>query len=386
MTTLKRKNEAVTEGGAPYNKRARPISDDEDNGKEDAVQKQSVYRGGATTSRANFETGQRQAFPGLDDADDGEELFYGPASDGIEYLRMVRTEARGVPHVLGSIEVASSESDDHRAWYFDGAYVARPILGPQLPSSFRKAENADPERHRRNTSSELSDDDSCDGVDDSDDTEPDVMTSIGRIAQSAYHGRLLTRFRNQTDDLQQTPPEDFVTKAIGLDFPSDFDESHASSHKTRCILRFETPSPVQVALMDPEMVLRVIQVISDQVMKPGKLISSPTSVWIWSLLARLAGFIGTLSTEDVSIVRDLAKCARNWTDGGAIHENRGQKHDLDDGELEAYAEEDGDEDAALDDEGREELALNTRVTLDMMITVVGEIYGQRDLLDSREVW
>ena len=41
--------------------------------------------------------GQRGAFPGLDDENSwaggeegGEELFYGPASDGLEYLRMVR--------------------------------------------------------------------------------------------------------------------------------------------------------------------------------------------------------------------------------------------------------------------------------------------------------
>ena len=33
--------------------------------------------------------GQRGAFPGLDEGED-EQLFYGPASDGLEYLRMVR--------------------------------------------------------------------------------------------------------------------------------------------------------------------------------------------------------------------------------------------------------------------------------------------------------
>lgn len=32
--------------------------------------------------------GMKNAFPGLDD--DGHELFYGPAEDGMEYLRMVR--------------------------------------------------------------------------------------------------------------------------------------------------------------------------------------------------------------------------------------------------------------------------------------------------------
>jgi regulator of vacuolar morphogenesis len=38
--------------------------------------------------RQNFIFGQRNAFPGLDDG--GDELFYGPADDGLEYLRMVR--------------------------------------------------------------------------------------------------------------------------------------------------------------------------------------------------------------------------------------------------------------------------------------------------------
>lgn len=33
--------------------------------------------------------GQRSAFPGLDDHD-SDQLFYGPAEDGLEYLRMVR--------------------------------------------------------------------------------------------------------------------------------------------------------------------------------------------------------------------------------------------------------------------------------------------------------
>ena len=34
--------------------------------------------------------GQRSAFPGLDEVDNDDGLFYGPASDGLEYLRMVR--------------------------------------------------------------------------------------------------------------------------------------------------------------------------------------------------------------------------------------------------------------------------------------------------------
>ena len=44
----------------------------------------------SSQSRIDPTYGQRGAFPGLDDSQVGDGLFYGPASDGFEYLRMVR--------------------------------------------------------------------------------------------------------------------------------------------------------------------------------------------------------------------------------------------------------------------------------------------------------
>ena len=44
----------------------------------------------SSQSRIDPTYGQRGAFPGLDGSHDNEGLFYGPASDGLEYLRMVR--------------------------------------------------------------------------------------------------------------------------------------------------------------------------------------------------------------------------------------------------------------------------------------------------------
>ena len=44
----------------------------------------------SSPSRIDPTYGQRSAFPGLDDSNGDNNLFYGPASDGIEYLRMVR--------------------------------------------------------------------------------------------------------------------------------------------------------------------------------------------------------------------------------------------------------------------------------------------------------
>lgn len=43
---------------------------------------------GREQPRSDPTYGQKGAFPGLDDDED--ELFYGPPSDGLEYLRMVR--------------------------------------------------------------------------------------------------------------------------------------------------------------------------------------------------------------------------------------------------------------------------------------------------------
>ena len=44
----------------------------------------------ASQPRVDPTYGQRGAFPGLDDSNPDDALFYGPASDGLEYLRMVR--------------------------------------------------------------------------------------------------------------------------------------------------------------------------------------------------------------------------------------------------------------------------------------------------------
>ena len=46
-------------------------------------------RHGEATARVDPSTGLRSAFPGLE-ANHDNDLFYGPALDGLDYLRMVR--------------------------------------------------------------------------------------------------------------------------------------------------------------------------------------------------------------------------------------------------------------------------------------------------------
>lgn len=76
----KRKNADPDPGLSIYYKRSR-LSD----GGYD-----SPHGASSVQPRVDPTYGQRGAFPGLDGADDVNDLFYGPASDGLEYLRMVR--------------------------------------------------------------------------------------------------------------------------------------------------------------------------------------------------------------------------------------------------------------------------------------------------------
>ncbi len=76
----KRKQVDVNREDTIYNKRTRLPQ--LDGGEDDSPS--------STQSRLDPTYGQRGAFPGLDDPIGEDDLFYGPANDGLEYLRMVR--------------------------------------------------------------------------------------------------------------------------------------------------------------------------------------------------------------------------------------------------------------------------------------------------------
>ena len=80
MTDSKRKRPEFQDGeDILYNKRSRlnhPVGSDD--------------LPTSSQSRIDPTYGQRGAFPGLENTNDDDGLFYGPASDGLEYIRMVR--------------------------------------------------------------------------------------------------------------------------------------------------------------------------------------------------------------------------------------------------------------------------------------------------------
>ena len=79
MTSKRKYSENKDGKNAVYNKRSR-LNDPNDSDDLPA----------SSQSRIDPTYGQRGAFPGLDGSHADDELFYGPASDGLEYLRMVR--------------------------------------------------------------------------------------------------------------------------------------------------------------------------------------------------------------------------------------------------------------------------------------------------------
>lgn len=81
-TMTKRKDHEPISDNAPYAKRYRSF----DGGVDDDIPRIQP----SVQPRVNPTYGQRGAFPGLDDDPDDEKVFYGPASDGLEYLQMVR--------------------------------------------------------------------------------------------------------------------------------------------------------------------------------------------------------------------------------------------------------------------------------------------------------
>ena len=68
-----------------YQKRARPVSSNHGH--------LIISLAEDSQPRLDPTYGQRGAFPGLDETDEADHLFYGPANDGLEYLRMVRLVA-----------------------------------------------------------------------------------------------------------------------------------------------------------------------------------------------------------------------------------------------------------------------------------------------------
>ncbi|KAI5259580.1 hypothetical protein E4T42_00211 [Aureobasidium subglaciale] len=420
-------------------------SDNDDEADQAPDQRHAVVSKEALKERERPQTdvtyGQVGAFPGLDPRD--KEPFYGPANDGLDYLRMVRSEARGIPHIVsapppkppqpadcddddyeehvddyGGYYEEESEGEHEEGWYEDGAYVApslaAPVIGPVQP---------------------------------------------GMKAQDAFYDAIKARFERLRHNLRASPSIHAVQSLddqhpISLPFGNRMADKEWKHH-----LLHTTPLPAQLASLDSPSILRLLKLVEGQIENCRKTdIPLNIGLWAWSLLAKLDD-VGLLQTREVSVVRDLAKMAI-WVRMMHHKAKHGRSNDPDYEHLDHYPEDnaaqqeegevvDGDQadttqihvpqvepvepavqariqeeitsardengDAAMDLDYSEDQLLdaiaakkrqlqteaevqeekqeqeefpdtNTCVTIDMLVTVASEFYGQKDLLVGRLAW
>ncbi|PYH95551.1 hypothetical protein BO71DRAFT_377256 [Aspergillus ellipticus CBS 707.79] len=441
MSTMpdKRKPSVSMSGSSPYAKRSRPSYADDDDDEQPQPQHKPQSHSHSHSHSHSQQTerprnhpvyGQKSAFPGLDVADDDNELFYGPAEDGLEYLRMVRSEANSLPFLFTAptepvVEKNTStdtittapDKDLREGIIIDGVFFV-----PPPPTS-------NPTTTTTTTATT---------------TSPQQRNQQPSPAQSSYYNLLHHRFLLLRSILKCTPPSDAIA-ALDDSHPISLPRHARNARKEwRRLLLAVDPQTVQLACIDMESVLGVLgtmaRLMSENVRSGDAERVRRIGAWAWGLLAKCRE-VGQLGTEEVGEIRDLGKRAvkilvkmREEEEEEGDGEGEGDEEGGEEGEEEEWVEqeegvgEDGGEGEAvgdtdgLDYEMQEdngeaepasaealeaakarlqakiqdaeehqdtaagEVALQTRAMLDMIITVVGEFFGQRDLLEAREVW
>ena len=259
-------------------------------------------------------------------------------------------------------------------------------------------------------------------------------------AQNICYDLLRHRFRLLRSTLRCTPPADAIA-ALDDSHPISLPRGHEAARKVwrRLILSVD-PHMTQLACMDSHTVLGALGIVarelSDVVRHQKAESIRRMGAWIWGILGKCRE-VGELSTEDVGAIRDLGKravkiCekigeessryAQDGCDSDAGEDNSirnaspqvGSGHDVSkqtgvvgtgDSDMPDAAEELDNLEAAkarlqaqllgeddtqpaggADQEEKDYVLQLTQAMLDMILTIVGEFFGQRDLLEARQTW
>ncbi|KAM0323136.1 hypothetical protein ACHAQA_008986 [Verticillium albo-atrum] len=247
--------------------------------------------------------------PELDFEDDG---------DAMAYLKSVRQEANGIPHLL---------------------VAPRIPIGPQLPTGFQPStgdqelEEGEEEEEQQYWDRDLYDqgtgdfrgryvdgayigapeswgDDAEEGEGNAD-WDPEDETAAESAIHEAYFSSLLSHYSALRALLHTKPPQAAVLALPRTHSPfvGDFGPRSSVFKIWNHRLRTADPSPVQVASMDKDSVLRVLRVLlSGNFLRRGGELDERTSRWVWALLARLPDR-GELNHVEMSWIRDLGRRA-----------------------------------------------------------------------------
>ena len=275
------------------------------------------------------------------------------------------------PNSYSNEEIYENGEGDARGWYEDGAYVARPDSPTELPR--------------------------------------DEETNIE--PQEAFTQALKRRFVKQRLEMHRDPEQHAVT-ALDHNHPISFPElSKKARLEGRRLLTETVPLPAQIQAMQQSEVFRLLDLIHTDLLLRENDISATTSAWAWSLLARL-NEVGTMNNDEVWAIRELGRKAvlvqLSFSDSAAAKQLESVSATERTGPESAtnlptpLADEQDAQNAhtaALSVTSSEvniasvkstsdasQRRQNTIATLDMIITLAGEVFGQRDLLEFRQPW
>lgn len=305
----------------------------------------------------------------------------------------------------GIRERGSTLPKNNEGTYFDGVYIAPPLRTTETTAQASNTPSAET-------------------------PYPD--------AQLNYYNLLHHRFLLLRSIMKCTPPPSAIA-ALDDSHPISLPRhSKMACKEWRRLVLAVDPQMVQLACMDMDSVLGVLgimaRLMSENVRSGDAERVRRIGAWAWGLLGKCRE-VGQLGTEEVGGIRDLGKravkilykmkedesrsrvtAAQDESDDDK-DEQQAEDCDASDGANEAHANDHAEMAEAPDQDMPDELEAakarlqaniqgedkqiqsgteestddgdviaQTRAMLDMIITVVGEYYGQRDLLKEREVW
>ncbi|KAL4906623.1 hypothetical protein BDW74DRAFT_167223 [Aspergillus multicolor] len=413
-------------GYSPYSKRARPSYAEVDQDDEETQNSVTPYE----KPRNHPVFGQKSAFPGLDTAD-SDELFYGDAEDGLEYLRMVRSEANSLPTLFNA--PAATEPPVERVAVTDAT--------TDYSDQNKQNESVNDEDEKPSISEHVPQGIFSDGVYIGLARTKPAVDEIFSDAQASYYNLLHHRFLLLRSILKCTPPSEVIS-ALDDSHPISFPRSSKNAQKEwRRLLQEADPQTVQLACMDMDSVLGVLMILarlmSENVRNGDAVLVRRIGAWAWGLLGKCRDS-GQLGARDIGDIRELGKRAvrilkkvreeqkelyeeEEYHDsddednkdkdeslgdkgGGAIDfnfltqpqdpgaEKRSDTEELEQAKarlearisatgIEQSSREEGDTQAKSGlDTTAVDVSTQTRAMLDMIITIIGEHYGQRDLM------
>lgn len=261
-----------------------------------------------------------------------------------------------------------------------------------------------------------------------------------RDLREAYFSSIMERYATMRQKLHITVPPGAgkQLKSSQATTAAPFGRNSSTVKQWSGLLRDTDPHPLQVALMSKDTVLLILRVmLGGKFLRRGQPLPERTSHWLWALLARLPDE-GELNYSEIGWIRDLGRravllgrsiaemaalkeeCAENGlgvNDGADERDSddepskepdtdrRDDTHEEGEADMELQSDSDEGEvkeddesliaaakrklldslDSALQEsQKREQEEMNTLATLSMILTVAGEFYGQKDLLEFRE--